>query len=98
MESDRRTLAVRACVACRKQKRKCTREVPECFLCSKNGRPCEYAVGSRGKYLEDCQIAGPWDPETGEMGSGYAPWVYNEDKAVKLWERSVELVGLQNVE
>ncbi|KAH8646924.1 hypothetical protein BGZ61DRAFT_469955 [Ilyonectria robusta] len=47
MESDRRTLAVRACVACRKQKRKCTREVPECSLCSKNGRPCEYAVGSR---------------------------------------------------
>lgn len=47
MESDRRTLAVRACVACRKQKRKCTREVPECSLCSKNGRPCEYVVGSR---------------------------------------------------
>ncbi|EEU33608.1 uncharacterized protein NECHADRAFT_89325 [Fusarium vanettenii 77-13-4] len=47
MESERRTLAVRACVACRKQKRKCTREVPECSLCSKNGRPCEYAVGSR---------------------------------------------------
>lgn len=54
--------------------------------------------GRGGKYLEDCQIAGPWDPETGEMGSGYAPWVYNEDKAVKLWERSVELVGLQNDE
>ncbi|KAK7219015.1 hypothetical protein V2G26_007018 [Clonostachys chloroleuca] len=60
MESERRTPAVRACVACRKQKRKCTREVPECSLCSKNGRPCEYAVGSRAApYPEERSRVAP---------------------------------------
>ncbi|KAI8675773.1 Fungal-trans domain-containing protein [Fusarium keratoplasticum] len=31
-----------ACASCRSQKRKCTRELPSCHLCRKNGRPCVY--------------------------------------------------------
>ncbi|KAF5011211.1 hypothetical protein FDECE_2665 [Fusarium decemcellulare] len=54
--------------------------------------------GSGGKYLEDCQIIGPWDPATGLTGTGYAPWAYDETKAAKLWELSLELVGLEENE
>jgi NAD(P)-dependent dehydrogenase (short-subunit alcohol dehydrogenase family) len=49
--------------------------------------------GTGGKYLEDCQVIGPWDPATGRIGQGYAPWVYDEEKATKLWEKSLEWVG-----
>ncbi|KAF4460646.1 short-chain dehydrogenase [Fusarium albosuccineum] len=54
--------------------------------------------GSGGKYLEDCQIIGPWDPATGLTGTGYAPWAYDATKAAKLWELSLELVGLEENE
>ncbi|VUC26603.1 unnamed protein product [Clonostachys rosea] len=37
-----RNTAQRACSTCRKQKRKCTRELPECSLCLKHGRRCDY--------------------------------------------------------
>lgn len=37
-----RNTAQRACFTCRKQKRKCTRELPECSLCLKHGRRCDY--------------------------------------------------------
>ncbi|KAJ5588116.1 hypothetical protein N7537_010794 [Penicillium hordei] len=50
--------------------------------------------GKGGKFLEDCQIAGPHIPETGLLGLGYAPWAYDEQKEAELWERSSELVGL----
>lgn len=49
--------------------------------------------GKGGKYLEDCQEIGPWDPATGMTGPGYAPWVYDVDKATKLWEKSLEWAG-----
>ncbi|KAI5460551.1 hypothetical protein BGZ63DRAFT_425057 [Mariannaea sp. PMI_226] len=49
--------------------------------------------GTGGKYLDNCQIIGPWDPKTGLTGDGYAPWAYDEDKAEKLWNLSLELVG-----
>jgi NAD(P)-dependent dehydrogenase (short-subunit alcohol dehydrogenase family) len=52
--------------------------------------------GQGGKYLEDCQIIGPWDPKTGDLGPGHAPWVYDDNKAAKLWAKSLELVGLEN--
>ncbi|KAI5460852.1 hypothetical protein BGZ63DRAFT_252260 [Mariannaea sp. PMI_226] len=35
-------LARFACATCRRQKRKCTRELPACQLCLKNRRQCEY--------------------------------------------------------
>ncbi|KAJ5294900.1 hypothetical protein N7508_009721 [Penicillium antarcticum] len=47
-----------------------------------------------GNYLDDCQIAGPHDPETGLMGAGYAPWAYDEVNAAKLWNISMKMVGL----
>ncbi|KAF4545911.1 Short-chain dehydrogenase protein [Lasiodiplodia theobromae] len=52
--------------------------------------------GRGGLYLEDCQIAGPWNPATGITGSGYAPCVLDEEKAAKLWSKSLELLDLDN--
>ena len=40
------TLARQACLTCRKQKRKCTRELPACELCRKSRRPCDYQAGA----------------------------------------------------
>ncbi|KAH7129521.1 hypothetical protein B0J13DRAFT_564205 [Dactylonectria estremocensis] len=37
-----------ACTTCRKQKRKCTRELPSCQLCRKNGRRCAYPDDNGG--------------------------------------------------
>ena len=34
--------ASQACSSCRKQKRKCTKTLPACTLCSRLGRPCDY--------------------------------------------------------
>ncbi|KAE8142970.1 hypothetical protein BDV38DRAFT_234330 [Aspergillus pseudotamarii] len=50
--------------------------------------------GKGGKYLEDCQIAVKYDPNTGTVGKGYAPWVYDEAKQAQLWEMSLNLAGL----
>ncbi|GAB1198423.1 hypothetical protein APSETT444_007742 [Aspergillus pseudonomiae] len=50
--------------------------------------------GKGGKYLEDCHIADKYDPSTGRIGKGYAPWVYDEEKQTKLWEMSLNLAGL----
>ncbi|KAJ3476159.1 hypothetical protein NLG97_g9214 [Lecanicillium saksenae] len=35
-----------ACITCRRQKRKCTREIPSCALCLANRRPCNYPADS----------------------------------------------------
>lgn len=35
-------LARQACFTCKRQKRKCTRELPSCQLCNKSRRQCEY--------------------------------------------------------
>ncbi|KAF2236031.1 hypothetical protein EV356DRAFT_464035 [Viridothelium virens] len=37
--------ATQACVSCRRQKRKCDKVLPECGLCRRIGRPCDYEVG-----------------------------------------------------
>jgi hypothetical protein len=47
-----------------------------------------------GKYLEDCQVIGEWDQSQGVFAAGYAPWAYDREKARKLWEVSLGLVGL----
>lgn len=44
MSEERLAFAARACLTCHKQKRKCTKEIPECSLCRKNGRPCRYGA------------------------------------------------------
>lgn len=50
--------------------------------------------GKGGKYLEDCSIADPWDPSTPQSYPGYGAHAYDVEKAVKCWEKSVELVGI----
>lgn len=39
-------LAPRACLSCKKQKRKCTKELPRCSLCSRMSRDCIYEESS----------------------------------------------------
>lgn len=48
-----------------------------------------------GKYLEDCQIAGPRTNMSGRWQPGYGSWAYDEVKEGKLWEKSLEMVGLK---
>lgn len=48
--------------------------------------------GKGGLYLEDCQVAAPWDPASGPWAPGYASWAYDGEKAKKLWEVSTKLV------
>ena len=45
--------ANQACVACRKQKRKCTKELPTCELCTRMGRSCDYADSQPAPTAED---------------------------------------------
>jgi NAD(P)-dependent dehydrogenase (short-subunit alcohol dehydrogenase family) len=49
--------------------------------------------GNGGKYLENVQVAGPWEPSTGRWGTGYAPHAYSPEKEARLWELSLKLVG-----
>jgi Fungal Zn(2)-Cys(6) binuclear cluster domain len=45
MTDTRPAVSTRACLTCRQQKRKCTKEIPECSLCRKNKRHCDYETG-----------------------------------------------------
>ncbi|TFB01854.1 hypothetical protein CCMA1212_006485 [Trichoderma ghanense] len=55
-----KVFASQACRACRRLKRKCTREVPTCALCYRLGKTCEYAetaasgstISSRLSHIE----------------------------------------------
>ncbi|PQE05995.1 short-chain dehydrogenase protein [Rutstroemia sp. NJR-2017a BBW] len=51
--------------------------------------------GRGGKYLEDCQVIGPLPEKAGLLEPGYAAWVYDEEKAGRLYELSLGLVGLK---
>ncbi|TVY68501.1 Short-chain dehydrogenase TIC 32 [Fusarium oxysporum f. sp. cubense] len=50
--------------------------------------------GQGGKYLEDCQIVGKWDPSTPLYARGYGEHAYDTEKAARLWDKSLEWVGL----
>lgn len=50
--------------------------------------------GQGGKYLEDCQIIGKWNPDVGQWSPGYGDHTYDEAKAQKLWDLSLKLVNL----
>ncbi|KAL3420556.1 oxidoreductase [Phlyctema vagabunda] len=52
--------------------------------------------GKGGRYLEDVQIVGPWNPEQGLWSVGYGPPAYDEKNEARLWARSLELVGLED--
>ncbi|KAH6880406.1 hypothetical protein B0T10DRAFT_519352 [Thelonectria olida] len=50
--------------------------------------------GQGGKYLENCQIIGAWDPTTDQYSPGYGAHAYDGEKAAKLWEKSLEWAKL----
>jgi NAD(P)-dependent dehydrogenase (short-subunit alcohol dehydrogenase family) len=52
--------------------------------------------GLGGKYLEDCHISRPWIESEGQWADGYAPWAYDAEKEGKLWNKSLDLVGLKH--
>ncbi|CAG9997051.1 unnamed protein product [Clonostachys byssicola] len=39
-------VASQACIACRRLKRKCSRDIPSCVLCQRLGKDCEYPVSA----------------------------------------------------
>lgn len=55
--------------------------------------------GRGGKYLDDCQLAGPMPTDLGpdpRMVPGYAPYAYDEEAEKKLWVESLKMVGLED--
>lgn len=51
--------------------------------------------GKGGKYLEECSISKPVDPEKTDltpMDPGYKPYAYDIDAAKRLWDLSNKLV------
>jgi NAD(P)-dependent dehydrogenase (short-subunit alcohol dehydrogenase family) len=52
--------------------------------------------GKGGKFLDDCQVAKPHDPKSGQFGPGYADWAYDPENEAKLWAKSLELLGLKD--
>ncbi|TVY30078.1 Retinol dehydrogenase [Lachnellula hyalina] len=55
----------------------------------------EVLEGQGGKYLEDCHIGKPNNDADGPWGPGYSKWAYDAGLEAKLWEKSLELVGLK---
>lgn len=45
--------ASQACVACRKQKRKCDKQLPSCTLCVRMNRPCDYSDSTPTPNADD---------------------------------------------
>ncbi|QGI87677.1 hypothetical protein CEK25_002633 [Fusarium fujikuroi] len=50
--------------------------------------------GQGGKYLEDCQIVGKWDPSSPLYARGHGEHACDTEKAARLWDKSLEWVGL----
>ncbi|RKL04598.1 hypothetical protein BFJ68_g10993 [Fusarium oxysporum] len=50
--------------------------------------------GEGGRYLEDCQIIGPWNPSLPLWGPGYGTHAYDVERAQMLWKKSRQWVGL----
>lgn len=46
-------LASLACSSCRKQRRRCTRELPACLLCRRLGKACEYSESLTPRSVQD---------------------------------------------
>ena len=54
--------------------------------------------GTGGKYLERCAVSRPYkegfDVRNDGLEPGYAPFTYDETAARKLWDVSMEIVGI----
>ncbi|KAJ5765198.1 hypothetical protein N7520_004757 [Penicillium odoratum] len=48
--------------------------------------------GRGGLFLENCQVIGPLPLNAGLLTPGYASWVYDKEKAARLYDLSLELV------
>jgi NAD(P)-dependent dehydrogenase (short-subunit alcohol dehydrogenase family) len=53
--------------------------------------------GRGGKYLSNCAEEPPQKPGINptSVEPGYAPWIYDEEAEIRLWEESNKLVGFQ---
>lgn len=71
-----------ACHACRRQMRKCNREVPACELCAKNRRRCEYPADALD-WLGDVSVA---DSASSLVSGGPRP------RPVPLWTSTLQPV------
>lgn len=49
--------------------------------------------GAGGKFLENCSISKPYDPETMASVVGHAPHAYEPKSALRLWDLSNKLSG-----
>ncbi|KAE8423943.1 fungal-specific transcription factor domain-containing protein [Aspergillus pseudocaelatus] len=58
--------AINACLTCRKQKRKCTKERPKCSICRKTGRVCDYTPIGRSAATATDNTGSPDSQETSE--------------------------------
>lgn len=52
--------------------------------------------GKGGKFLEDCSVAKPFEPETMNFTRGYQPHAYDHESAQKLWSMSNTFVGVSD--
>lgn len=50
--------------------------------------------GKGGRYLEDCGIVTKEIGSSLDLQPGYAPWAYSAENERRLWELSLEMVGL----
>ncbi|KAI1608415.1 hypothetical protein EDD36DRAFT_98280 [Exophiala viscosa] len=48
--------APQACVACRKAKRKCSKDLPSCALCSRMSRACDYSETTQSPNADDFAV------------------------------------------
>ncbi|RAH48780.1 short-chain dehydrogenase [Aspergillus brunneoviolaceus CBS 621.78] len=51
--------------------------------------------GIGGKYLEDVQIAKPYDASEGQWAPGYFPHAYSPAKEKLLWDMSLKILGIE---
>ncbi|KAL3428590.1 NAD(P)-binding protein [Aspergillus tetrazonus] len=50
-----------------------------------------------GRYLEDCEEAGPGEDDNDVLGHGYVKQTYNPDSEARLWQDSLKMVGMVDI-
>lgn len=58
-QQEQSTRARNACLTCRKWKRKCTKEIPQCFLCRRYGRACDYTSAGSDSTTSQSTLRNP---------------------------------------
>ncbi|GAE00039.1 short-chain dehydrogenase, putative [Paecilomyces variotii No. 5] len=51
-----------------------------------------------GLFLEDCQRSEPWAGDMTPLAPGYAPHILDREKAVRLWDMSLDMIGRSSAE